>query len=142
MFDGDSRSNLRRFGGRAAGYAAAAETYVLLFPFLIFWTIGLLVLRLQRPRPQPGVLWRQPGWWACMAATAGYVAGMAEEAVIEFECPTVVVPAGVLLAWLVLALVRRWSAKPSWIDRAGRCLGLVWVAMVPLFVVGFVVWAW
>jgi hypothetical protein len=138
----DMRTNLRRFGGRAVGYAAAAEIYVLLFPFLLFWTIGLLALRLHRPRPEPGMLWRQPGWCACIAAVTGYVAGMAEEAVIEFECPTVVVPAAVLLAWLVLALIRRWSAEPSWIDRAGRCLGLAWVSMVPLFVVGFVLWNW
>jgi hypothetical protein len=138
----DMSTNLRRAGGRAVGYAAAAETYVLLFPFLMFWTIGLLALRLRRPRPEPGVLWRQPGWRACIAAVAGYFAGMAEEAIIEFECPTVVVPAAVLLAWLVLALTRRWSAEPSWIDRAGRCLGVAWIAMVLLFVVGFVVWGW
>ena len=103
----DMTTNLRRAGGRAAGYAAAAETYVLLFPFLIFWTIGLLALRLHRPRPEAGMLWRQPGWWACTAAVAGYVAGMAEEASIEFECPTVIVPAAVLLAWLALSVIRR-----------------------------------
>ena len=138
----DMRTNLRMAGGRAVGYAAATEIYVLLFPFLILWTIGLLALRFRRPRPSPGMLWRQPGWCACVTAVAAYVAGLAEEAVIEFPCPTVVVPSAVLVAWIVLALIRRWTAEPSWIDRAGLCLGLAWVAMVPLFVVGFVLWGW
>ena len=48
------------------------------------------------------------------------------------------VPAAVVLAWLVLLLTRRWLAEASWIDRAGRCLALAWIAMIPLFVVGFV----
>ena len=126
----------------AAGYAAAAETYVLLFPFLIFWTISLLARDSVGRGLPPGMLWRQPGWCGCMAAVAGYVAGIAGEAIIEFECPTVVVPAAVLLAWLALCADSTVAAEPSWIDRAGRCLGLAWVAMVPLFVVGFVVWDW
>ena len=133
---GQTRTN-RRSGGRAAGYAAAGEAYVLAFPFLIAWAISLLILRLRRPRPEPGLLWRQPGWCGCVAAVAGVAAGLAEEAVIEWPAPTVVVPAAVVIAWLVLLLTRKWSAEASWIDRAGRCLGLAWIAMIPLFVVGF-----
>ena len=135
---GLTRTN-RRSGGRAAGYAAAGEAYVLAFPFLIVWTISLLVLRLRRPRPELGLLWRQPGWCGCVAVVAGVAIGLAEEAVVEWPAPTVVVPAAVVIAWLVLLLTRRWSAEASWIDRAGRCLGLAWIAMIPLFVVGFVI---
>jgi hypothetical protein len=135
---GKTRTN-RRSGGRAAGYAAAGEAYVLAFPFLIVWTISLLILRLRQPRPEPALLWRQPGWCGCVAAVAGVATGLAEEAVIEWPAPTVVVPAAVVIAWLVLLLTRRWSAEASWIDRAGRCLGLAWIGMIPLFVVGFVI---
>jgi hypothetical protein len=128
----------RRSGGRAAGYAAAGEAYVLAFPFLIVWTISLLILRLRRSRPEPALLWRQPGWCGCVAAVAGAAAGLLEEAVVEWPAPTVVVPAAVMIAWLALLITRRWSAEASWIDRAGRCLGLAWIAMIQLFVVGFV----
>jgi hypothetical protein len=134
---GLSRTN-RRAGGRAAGYAAAGEIYVLAFPFLTVWTTALVGLRLRAPRPPRERLWRQPGWWACVATVAGMLAALAEEAVIEFPCPTGVVPLTVLLTWLGLALSRRWLAESSWIDRAGRALGLAWVVMVPLYLVGFV----
>jgi hypothetical protein len=119
-------------GATALGLVRASEV----------WPHAWLALRLRQPRPERGALWPQPGWCACISAVAGYIAGIAEEAIIEFPCPTVVVPAAVLLAWLALALIRRWSAEPSWIDRAGRCLGLAWIAVVPLFVVGFVLWDW
>jgi len=84
------------------------------------------------------VLWRQPGWCGGVAAVAGVAAGLAEEAIIEWPAPTVVVSAAVVLGWLALLLTRRWSAEASWIDRAGRCLALAWIVMIPLFVVGFV----
>ena len=124
-------------GGRAAGYAAAGEAYVLAFPFLLFWTIGLMLIRLRRPRPGPAQLWRQPGWWACVAAWVGVVVGLAWEAVVEWDAYTIIVPGAVLLSWLTLLLTRSWSAEASWIDRAGRGLGLGWIGLIPLYVVGF-----
>ena len=30
--------------------------------------------------------------------------------------------------WSVLIFDRRWRPEPSWIDRAGRCLGIYWLA--------------
>jgi hypothetical protein len=32
----------------------------------------------------------------------------------------------------MLALGGRWRADPGWIDRAGRALGLFWVATIPM----------
>jgi hypothetical protein len=123
---------------RSAGYAAAGEAYGLAFPFLLVWTISLLVLRLRQPRPEWRGLWRQPGWCGCFAAVAAWAVGLAVEALLEWPAPTVVIPLAVVLAWLVLGLTRKWSAEPSWIDRAGRCLALAWIAMIPLYLVGFV----
>ncbi len=133
---GLSRTN-RRAGGRAAGYASAAEAYVLAFPFLLAWSIGLLVLRLRRPRPELPGLWRQPGWCGCAGAVVGVALGLAEEAVVEWPAPTVIAPAMAGLSWVVLLVTRRWSAEASWIDRAGRCLAVAWIVMIPLYLVGF-----
>ncbi len=35
-------------------------------------------------------------------------------------------------AWVCLWLSGRWAAEPSWIDRAGRVLGLFWIAQFVL----------
>jgi len=38
----------------------------------------------------------------------------------------------VAASWLLLAASGRWRAEPSWIDRAGRALGVYWIATLPL----------
>jgi len=38
------------------------------------------------------------------------------------------VAAAVAGAWLVLILAGRWRPGPSWIDRSGRVMGVLWVA--------------
>ena len=43
----------------------------------------------------------------------------------------VIVPATVLVAWLALGLARKWQSEPSWIDRAGRLMGVLWLATIP-----------
>jgi hypothetical protein len=128
----------RTHSGLAAGYAAAGESYLLAFPFLAAWSVALLALRLLRPRPAWGLLWRQPGWWASFGATTAILVASAVETFLEIPTYTVVVPIAVMLAWLVLGVVRRWEAESSWIDRAGRCLGIAWIALIPVYVVGFV----
>ena len=40
--------------------------------------------------------------------------------------------AAVAVAWLTLALSGRWRPRPDWLDRAGRALGIFWLAIVPL----------
>jgi hypothetical protein len=35
----------------------------------------------------------------------------------------------VLIAWLTLALVGAWRPAPHWIDRAGRALGVILIAI-------------
>ena len=46
------------------------------------------------------------------------------------ELFTIAIPApafAIIVAWTMLAVQRRWRNEPSWIDRAGRVLGVAWV---------------
>ena len=119
-------------------------------PFMISTAAGLLVARLLRPRPPWRRLFRQPGAIACLAMLAHLAAGI----VFSFGRSWVEVLKGrpgypftvdpfmdagmssgmeVALVWAVLALARAWRPEPSWIDRAGRCLGglaiVLWIAV-------------
>ena len=47
-----------------------------------------------------------------------------------------IVPAisyAVILSWIMLRAKRSWRSEPSWIDRMGRSLGIVWVAGLPFY---------
>jgi hypothetical protein len=120
------------------GFALAQDGYFLVFPFLIVWSTCLMVLRLLQPRPSWQALFRQPGWWACSGSVLGVVLAFGVEFVLLFPAPSVIVPATILVAWLVLGVTRKWKAEPSWIDRAGRLLGVLWLATIPIYVTGFV----
>jgi hypothetical protein len=127
----------RTTSGRATGYAASQEAYVLLFPILACFSVALLFCRILRPRPDRATLWRQPGWWASFAVTISIVAGAALDSYAQLRVPTVVAPAAVLVAWLTLWAARKWSADKTWVDRLGRFLGVCWIVVIPLYVVGF-----
>jgi hypothetical protein len=114
------------------------------------FTIALMTIRLRRPRPGRDELWRQPGWVACVwvAISSGAFAldcnlwiarfaffngrvpdGLAElylNAFGELSCRAPIIVAS---AWGTLALSGRWEAERSWIDRAGRLVGLSWIAL-------------
>ncbi len=36
----------------------------------------------------------------------------------------------VMIAWMLLAMGRRWRLERGWIDRSGRALGWCWIAWV------------
>ena len=38
----------------------------------------------------------------------------------------------VLVAWLVLGFVYGWKGQATWVDRAGRAVGLAWLVLAPL----------
>jgi hypothetical protein len=97
--------------------------------FLMVFTLVLFLLRLVPPRPLLRDLARQPGFWA----TGGAISGIIAIAWLGFQSP-VVVPGAVGIAWLVLAVTKRWAAEPSWIDRAGLAIGICWLATLPFFV--------
>lgn len=120
-------------------------------------TLGLLVLRLREPRPKWRRLVRQPGLVAALAVMLAWlIAGAflfvsvfcwsansfamnklgmldASDAMNWFLTSDAIgaVLAGfaVLVAWATQLLVGRWRAESTWLDRSGRILGVVWVAL-------------
>jgi hypothetical protein len=38
----------------------------------------------------------------------------------------------VAVSWLTIALIGRWRPEPSWVDRAGRALGCIWILLGPI----------
>ncbi len=122
----------------ALGFAIAQDLFCIVFPFLIVWSFCCFAFRLARPRPAWSVLFRQPGWWACSGSMLGALAGTAAEYCTHSPVPSIIVPVTVMVAWIVLAVSRKWHAEPSWIDRAGRRLGVLWLATIPIYLTGFV----
>jgi hypothetical protein len=66
-----------------------------------------------------GVMWRfEAGCWGVQMAAFSAPCGWTVAAI-----------------WLLLALSGRWRPEPSWIDRLGRLLGVVWIACAILVAV-------
>jgi hypothetical protein len=104
----------------------------LVLPFLAIETVAILALRWVRPRPPWRQSVRQPGQAACAAATLGLLALLGPWPPGIRLAP--LLPGGLAAgAWLGLAATRRWHPERSWIDRAGRALGIAWLVTVPLF---------
>jgi hypothetical protein len=129
---------------------------VLCLPFLVAWTIAVLLLQMlsRRPRPGPDDLLCQPGAAACGAAALA----ITTEAVIvlvmglmspktsslrenvpqvlvwvlthHYMCQLGMPGLAVTVAWMALALSGRWQPEPNWLDRTGRSMGLVWVVLM------------
>jgi hypothetical protein len=148
-----SSAATHRSGGHAL--AALAERLPELGPLLVIYAPVLLALRLRRPRPPLRRLAVQPGFTACAAIALVYAAGGLLHSVGQSLESRYANPAAVKVtslvwvwnilythqlaggyavsaAWLVLIVGRRWRPEASWIDRAGRALGLIFVALVPL----------
>jgi hypothetical protein len=111
-------------------------------PFLVWTTAAVLIFRLRAPRPPWRRLRRQPGLIACVSALAAVLyslvvglykmmelyarllqGSLATNVAMTLENTGLVVAA----AWMSLLLSGRWVAEPSWIDRAGRICGVLWI---------------
>jgi len=129
----------------------AVGSYPVVVPILVAWSFALCALRLLQPRPRLRRLFRQPG----MAATSAILLTLlltvlklcgscglnnliydqiikTSDERIVFETLYVVTSTQlsalcdtVLAIWMVLSLARFWRPEPSWIDRAGRALGIL-----------------
>jgi hypothetical protein len=116
----------------------------------LFLSLGLLILRWKGPRPSRRRIFRQPGFVACLVACLstilsalstfrlalriGYLDHIAEfSSYFTSFLDTTWIGCDVLTVWLALALSGRWRAEPSWIDRTGRAVGLIWIG---LFIAG------
>jgi hypothetical protein len=99
--------------------------------FLVPMAPAILILRLRRPRPSWSDLVRQPGFWACAAPVLAAVCVPALG--VYFGIWTVaILPGSVIAAWIALALSRQWRNEKSWVDRAGRLVGVYWIIMLPI----------
>jgi hypothetical protein len=119
-------------------------------------SLALIPLRLHGLRPRPRLLWRQPGWLACLGVLLAVFVCLAQQllnaSVILIQRPktpasgvmrrlfttaALRVPNQVVFSvaaiWVVLALSGRWTSEKSWIDRLGRLLGGYWIVF-PLLV--------
>lgn len=123
------------------GSVTASNWAFYLSPMLAGWTLGVLALRLRLPRSRLRRLAYQPGWVACCAATTGIAAGAVMAAIgvygrygVMYYFDLVPYPVGVsvLAAWGHLIVSGRWRPERSWIDRAGRLIGVAWLAIIPL----------
>jgi hypothetical protein len=119
-------------------------------PSVVVWTLALLVLECLHFRPPLRRVASQPGFVACCAVamvivlfgSMNFVTSKAIHYVpiwikvhhylgltLNFhhgQC------AAAAAAWLTLALTGRWRPRPDWLDRAGRVLGIFWIAIIPL----------
>jgi hypothetical protein len=119
-------------------------------PFLVSLSAGLVILRLLPPRPDRERRSCLPGHVACvLAVTIGglsYLTLLAAMTIRSgwgvlgpedfarlniFLLPIALQHGGwgATAGWLLLITGSRWRPEPSWIDRAGRVLGLVWVGV-------------
>ena len=128
----------------------AAEHLVPLLPVLAAWIGAYLIARLRSPRPRLRRLLAQPGLSAALAVLAtlvieatllvgsAWVDGRSlrpgPRAFTQFTINGEILLAhhagwAVAIAWATQALVGRWRPEPSWLDRSGRLLGSIWIAL-------------
>ena len=111
------------------------------WPLIASWSLGLLMLRLRAPRPSRRILDRRPGFVAPVAATLGSLFGalfypmFASSRQPDAWAIVTAYPVGYAVAgaWLSMILGGRWHPSKDAYDRAGRALGVYWIAMIPLF---------
>jgi len=115
------------FGRPGLAEAMGFGCLLVLLPFLMCWTAALLAMRLRQPRPSWREVARQPGLWSCVAPLVALFA-VPWWAYFGIHVPPVILPSSVAIVWLALALSREWRPERSWIDRAGRVTGLIWLA--------------
>lgn len=128
------------------------------FLSLLFWSsVALLILRMRKPRASVLRISRQPGFAACVAVvvcflTHNLVYGVnalvtlsrlpdrgtmprlqnITRNMIDGALSTYEVASGIMLLWFYLAVSGRWRAEPSWIDRSGRLVGILWLIALVL----------
>jgi hypothetical protein len=136
-----------------AGWLEVAPDMAALF--LLTWTLAVGGLRLLPPRPPLPRLALQPGAAACgavalvfsfesfsylvhiIAGNRGLPWALLRDGGMAAELYLYAVSGGpyhypVAAVWGLLILSRRCRPEPSWVDRAGRALGLCWL-LLPLW---------
>ncbi len=152
--------SFEQFFGRGSWenpYDLGDALYLTLIPLVVTGATALWVLRLRSPRPPLRRVLRQPGIASCTAILCyvlfhltnwvaqdalgvfNYRLGIRRFLKIIHERPEYWVAhlsgsgSAVAAVWLLLWLGRAWNPEPSWIDRAGRVLGMYCVVGSLLF---------
>jgi hypothetical protein len=115
----------------------------ILAPLATSLSLGLWLLRMRKPRPDLRHALRQPGMIACAAAVLGTSLFLVK--VLLNKCFLYLSDSGyqqlhdlwlfrlplngeiVAVSWILLWISGSWRSEPSWIDRAGRALGVYWI---------------
>lgn len=113
----------------------------------LYLAMATVLIRLRRPRPSLRRLGYQPGLVACLSVSLMAFFLLLENAPVLISSKrglrdeladllmgvsthTKLLAPTVAVAWLVLAIGRRWRADPGWIDRLGRFVGLMWLVIL------------
>ena len=128
-----------RFQTVNGAVSLARMVNIVLLNFLLFLLPAFLIVRLKRPRAALRSVVCQPGFAACAAPVAVFfailpfalftISGLAGQ-VIEIAYQVLIIGAAPL-AWVILIATRKWNPEPSWIDRLGRILGVLWMVCLP-----------
>jgi hypothetical protein len=125
---------------------------------MALWLLGMIKLRPNRRR-----FYRKPGMAACTVAlvyavlsSSGYAVFLhfshaSDRAIFDDTNsrmlwirigmqPMFLVGGAVASVWIVMWLGGTWRAEPSWIDRAGRALGIYWITTSVVFGWAFFLW--
>ena len=112
-------------------------------PLLIFLSLGVLAATLLRPRLRLSEAFRQPGFvanWTASLFMSFFVLKLylkhphipldfgLHHRSLSYSYVSAC-GSGVIVAWMTLAFAGSWRAEPSWIDRAGRVLGVFYIAV-------------
>jgi hypothetical protein len=138
----------------------------MLAPLLMTWTVAVVVLRLFPPRPRLRRLALQPGAAACgsviltfaMESLRYFVWAFAGRRGIPWHlfqnggglgrelCDNAFNGGSyhcqVAAVWGLLLLSRRCRPEPSWIDRVGRVIGLIWILLAVWFWSEYAIYDW
>jgi hypothetical protein len=137
-------------------WSVAIDAYSIGVPIMAMLTLGILAVRLRRPRPILRHLRREPGVVACLAATVGWWAQTIWITIVKLaECarggssetwadtaryylmglPEFDVGLYVGIAWATQWFTGNWRPTNSWADRLGRAAGVIWILIYARFVI-------
>ena len=137
--------------------AATIRTFIYVFSYPVAsLTLTLFLVRLRRPRPPMKELIHHSGASACTGAVVVMVVRLITVALVlgftavdmpsyrsfpgivaligdidEFQAVPSEIGCTVAAIWTLQLLGGEWEARPSWIDRLGRGLGVFWIGTIP-----------
>jgi hypothetical protein len=118
-----------RFSVKSLVFYVSDEGKAWLISILVGLTPAQVILRLRRPRPDRDILSRQPGFLGCCAAMIGLALDRGWVPHLRFGSLVfpILTALGVVIAWTLLFVLRRWRSEKSWLDRLGIAVGIGWI---------------